>query len=392
MTHFARLSPYLWLRSFFRAASNPSLLNRKSPDCLDVTTTIIPTNRNEATHSYIPDITSTYTDKAIIPPSSTPAIPSLHHIAPKQGCDLRNLKFFFDFDETLTISDTTESLAMIFYTFGPHSKGHPHQWSHYVRAYLDDLSAIPPLPRLTIEEERVHLRRLPAIDRASINRIISDKIFRGIQIQTICQEARNVKLRPNIGDLMDFIGDHGGHMNIVSVNWSKSWIRSALRLDVEKRKGEHDYEIYSNDLEVDESGYTTGVITDDIVGAEDKERVFEGVMKSVDHVAPEATADSPENFPIFLTIAAGDSSTDLLMLLKADLGIVVGDNLDKHLTRLRIPCMPLSEFNRQTRSRKKVLFKLNSEGDWKELIGVLERNFRMGWEEEERRRMHQDGH
>jgi soluble P-type ATPase len=204
---------------------------------------------------------------------------------------------------------------------------------------------------------------------------------------------------------MDFIGDHGGDMNIVSVNWSKSWIRSALRLDVEKRKEKYDYEIYSNDLEVDESGYTTGVITDDVVGAEDKERVFEGVMnavrtgegrevmKSVDHVAPEAAADSPEDFPMFLTIAAGDSSTDLLMLLKADLGIVVGDNLDKHLTRLRIPCMPLSEFNRQTRSRKKkALFKLNSEGDWKELIGVLERNFRMGWEEEERRRMHQDGH
>ncbi|KAI5820809.1 HAD-like domain-containing protein [Pyronema omphalodes] len=313
--------------------------------------------------------------------SSTPIVPSIHDITVNHGCDFRNLKFFFDFDETLTISDTTGSLATVFYTFSPHRKDHPHQWSYYVQAYLEDLSAIPPLSRLTIDEERIHLRRLPAIDRASINRIISDKIFHGVHTQTIAQEARNVKLRPNVEEVMDFIGDHGGDINIVSINWSKSWIRSALRLDIEKRKDKCGYEIYSNDLEVDDNGYTTGGIFEGVMNTLQKEERQE-VIQSVDH----------SDCPMFFTIAAGDSSTDLLMLLKADLGIVVGDNLDKHLTRLGIPCMPLSEFDRQTRSRKeKALFKLNSEGDWKELIGVLERNFQMGWEEEERR-MLQDGH
>jgi len=143
--------------------------------------------------------------------------------------------------------------------------------------------------------------------------------------------------------------DAGGAVDILSVNWSRVWIQSSLLAAIstpssssqgsECTRFSSQIGIYCNDLVVCTStGLTTGQMTrEPVLGgnvgiwtAAHKEKMMEHLVKKRRVAAGEET----------LTVYVGDSSTDLLCLLGADVGFVVGDGLDGTCARIGVKLTP----------------------------------------------------
>jgi len=240
-----------------------------------------------------------------------------------------------DFDDTLTTTDTIGLLAKAAYTLRPQSP----PWSHFVDAYLADYNhhalSHPKTSRLTLADEAAYLASLVPVERASILRIEAAGVFKGLHITDIAKAAAStVPLRPGFWDLCRPILDSGGAVDILSVNWSRAWIRSSLRNSValeERERFDLGVGIYSNDLVCDPDGIiTTGEISREIVlGGDDGIWTAAHKEKMMEHLIAKRGGEGHVMY-------VGDSSTDLMCLLKADVGVVIGDKLDGVCERISV--------------------------------------------------------
>ncbi|KAJ8658275.1 hypothetical protein O0I10_005958 [Lichtheimia ornata] len=209
-----------------------------------------------------------------------------------------------DFDETITNEDTTALLGQV-------GLDHQHSnmsWSFFVDAYMEDYNRIKSsIPANATIRERLGAFR-PA-EAASLDRIEKYSVFRGLTRQYINEQgARHASqyLRPGVVDVLQHVDKD--NFRIISVNWSKDWILGFLRplgLDLEH--------VYSNDLRYYENNHTaTGEITHELLTSVDKEDLMDAILRKT-------PADTR-------TVYVGDSMGDLLPMMKADVGIVMGNN------------------------------------------------------------------
>lgn len=106
------------------------------------------------------------------------------------------------------------------------------------------------------------------------------------------------------------------------------------------RRFEEDWRatVSSNDLVYDENGVSTGEIALKVSGSSGKHQRFLTLAATA-----RETLTSYESSPRSMTIYVGDSVTDLLAMLDADVGIVVGDSetFKKVATAFGITIRPL---------------------------------------------------
>jgi len=97
--------------------------------------------------------------------------------------------------------------------------------------------------------------------------------------------------------------------------------------------------VSSNDLVFDESGVSTGEIAMKVSGSFGKHQHFIKLA-----AAAREAVDGPEKSSRSITVYVGDSVTDLLAMLDADVGIVVGDSdtFEKVARAFGIPIRPLA--------------------------------------------------
>ncbi|KAL7274566.1 hypothetical protein RUND412_002539 [Rhizina undulata] len=237
-----------------------------------------------------------------------------------------------DFDETLTVSDTITTLSTLAYT--NRASPAPPPWSFFVQSYLTDLAnhtaTLPPAAaRNTIAQEAEYLRSLRPVEEASIERIERYGVFQGVKIAALAGASAGVDTRDGWWRAVRAVARRGGNVDVVSVNWSRDWVRNVLS----HAAGEDvaGIGIHSNDLittEVDRERTCTGAF-DRYFGsagggvwtADDKLRIMKQLV-----------AADEEGLRVYV----GDSSTDLLCLLEADVGVVFGGKLDKVCGRLGI--------------------------------------------------------
>ncbi|KAF8252761.1 hypothetical protein K440DRAFT_631721 [Wilcoxina mikolae CBS 423.85] len=240
-----------------------------------------------------------------------------------------------DFDDTLTTTDTISLLAKAAYTLRPQLSP---PWSHFVDAYISDYNqhalSHPKSSRLTLADEASYLASLLPVERASIQRIEAAAVFKGLHTTNIAQDAAStVPLRPGFWDLCRPILDSGGAVDILSVNWSRAWIQSSLRNAVspeERERFDTDVGIYCNDLVCDPDGITTGDISrEPVLGGEDGIWTAVHKVKMMEHLVAKRGGEGQVMY-------VGDSSTDLMCLLKADVGVVIGDKLDGVCERISV--------------------------------------------------------
>ncbi|KAI9492543.1 HAD-like domain-containing protein [Zychaea mexicana] len=214
-----------------------------------------------------------------------------------------------DFDETITTTETTPLLGQ----FGLDYHGSSLPWHYFIDTYMEDYNRIKEQfpTNTTAPEERIKAFR--AAEEASLARIHTRKVFQGLTRQQIFDHGQKLStsyLRPDALDTLVSIKNNNGNdcLRIVSVNWSKDWIRGFLEPYLELSYDQ----ICSNDLVYDDQGKATGEIQQEVLTSYDKRRVVQRIKHEI-----------PQDMPI---VYIGDSPGDVLPLVDANTGIVIGDN------------------------------------------------------------------
>lgn len=253
----------------------------------------------------------------------------------------RPIRLILDFDGTLTTTDTLAPLSQIGYDHAArhHKSSTLPPWSDIVSAYLSDYQAhsssyVPtPEARSTAAQEAAWLNSLQPIEKASMARAIKAGIWDGVtesEIQDAADravESGNVNLRRGWAGLIRRMrSSEGATVEIVSVNWSRCWIRGILQAASRSVGGEErlqldEVPIYANELPsvVENLGDANDRRSP---GADIVLRTSGGKLRQLHERQPDNIA-SIQDKPFVVYI--GDSTTDLECLIEAELGICIRD-------------------------------------------------------------------
>lgn len=261
----------------------------------------------------------------------------------------RRLLLLVDFDETLTRTgkDTISILASAAYA-RRFANVEPPPWSYFADSYLHDYNlhaqAHPPATRTTLEAETKFIKSGKSVERASIDRVEASGLFKDLDLSTFLNTAAGDRkqveglMRKGWWETMSKVLARGdrGKVAVVSVNWSRAWIRKCLEGSVRLRGDGiapiQRIEIFANELVLNDDQQTTTGSLDRWFGQEDggiwtgwdKLRVMKDIIKD------NQKDFEGEGFVVYV----GDSTTDLLCLLEADVGIIFDRKLDSVCKRL----------------------------------------------------------
>ncbi|TKY87320.1 hypothetical protein EX895_003997 [Sporisorium graminicola] len=216
------------------------------------------------------------------------------------------LQLFFDWDETITASDTLSLIAP------PETKQlHGPAFPSYTSAYLSDLSEYESHfgERTDWPRQLEFLAGIDTVEQASVARVEDGGLFKGMSNAEMLERAETrVEFRSGWDAFYEWLGGHSDvRADIISVSWSAAFIRHAIE---HQRQPGVIGTVYANDVEMD-GGVGTGKLTKSNEGAIrtalDKLRVMRA-----HHAAPAS-----------VSVYVGDSSTDLPCLLAAHYGLLM---------------------------------------------------------------------
>ncbi|KAI9258796.1 HAD-like domain-containing protein [Phascolomyces articulosus] len=208
-----------------------------------------------------------------------------------------------DFDETISTIETTPLLGQ----FGLDTNNNTLPWQYFIDTYMEDYNRIEAsLPETIQPEDRI--KRFREAEEASLTRLNEHHVFQGLTRQQIFDKATDMAgeiLKKN-ALLTLKSASRSNRLRVISLNWSKDWIRgflAPLELSYEQ--------IYCNDLVYDRKGKATGEIKMDVLTSYDKKVLMKRIKKHLRKGTP--------------IIYIGDSGGDVLPLVNADAGIVIGN-------------------------------------------------------------------
>lgn len=265
--------------------------------------------------------------------------------------------FITDWDETATVADTTALIANVAQTKLPFLL---RPFAYYSQIYADALKKVGSPPRDTVEMESLFQQKMKPIEMSSINALEQSRYFQGIVASEFKDPdlVAQVELRPGCVDLLK---SFQGPKYILSVNWCRPLIEAVLNAN-----GVKDVEVVANDFVVSSEGITTGeFVQPDIRTGHDKWVWMEQIRKNHPHV------------PV---VYYGDSSTDVLPIVKADVGVITPDGRGKPTLEVLKPVKSIDEAslvdtaNTNANANGNGNAKANSfEADWPQLITWLAR-------------------
>lgn len=217
------------------------------------------------------------------------------------------MRLVFDFDGTITQHDTIGELAQSAIRREKHRTQRDLQpaWDDAVQKYLQDHQSYtanftPPEPeRRTVEEEERFLAGLRPIEEASLTRVSRSGLFAGLEKSDLIQmgveavSTGRVRITEGYQDLLEEAQRGGAKVDVLSVNWSRSFIEGVLH--------EHAAAVNVVANEISEDGSINGPSSclPRIMTAPDKMRAFRRMIVGEHQQA----------------VYFGDSATDLTCLL-----------------------------------------------------------------------------
>lgn len=233
-----------------------------------------------------------------------------------------------DFDETVTVRDTTPCLHELAASRLPLAEGEAlrQRWRIGAEAYNAEWQAIfrKALSRLDFVSDPYRalsefVAAFDSVEQTTIEAVVAGGFLRGIPRAALQAVGARAEKRKDALETLAKAKKHNIPLYVISANWSQDIVRGGVDgLDVP---------IYSNDLTFDENNISTGELNRKIVSAFDKLREFRALP-------------SGEGLRVFV----GDSVTDLLALLEADIGILVGEKTSPRIAceRTGIEIVPLT--------------------------------------------------
>ncbi|RAW27185.1 hypothetical protein PC110_g16419 [Phytophthora cactorum] len=214
-----------------------------------------------------------------------------------------------DFDETITLHDTTSLLFQL-------SSSSASTQQQLVTQYVDEVSKFIRRYETKWQQQehssnrsrsfdcaglREFLEGYAAVDLRSVQRVVECRALKGIQHQDLVKAASSVQIRPNCAETLAVADE----WNIISVNWNKKLVESVM---TQAGVAHEAIQITANEMKVDRQGVTTGEIDVKVQSPMDKAQWIDKVQSMYAGTQP-------------TVVYVGDSATDLLALLAADIGI-----------------------------------------------------------------------
>lgn len=217
--------------------------------------------------------------------------------------------FVTDWDETVTSKDSMELLSNAAYEFKPSFEP---KWSYFVDSYLDNYRQYADTfgRRETLSQEIEFLNGLRSVEERSVNRVEKSLLFQNVPELFILNQASKVSIREGWWRVFKHAQSLKIPIFIISVNWSAALIKQVISYHGYSSNG---VTIYANNIEMKDQIGTgniiPGLMQTRLTIAQDKQQVVTMIKEQLD----------PQKKLIYF----GDSSTDLLALIEADIGVVV---------------------------------------------------------------------
>lgn len=208
-----------------------------------------------------------------------------------------------DWDETITVKDTTALIARVAELHSPKSLPFLYFTERYLLSYnefgtrfTDTYGSID-----TIEKEVAFQQQLKEVEMLSVKRLEDFEFFKGVKTTEFVNAAKEIEIRP---DCIEFLREWQSPIYILSINWCKSMIEACLTA-----LGLEHVEVIANELG-SENGITTGVF-------KKEHNIRTGLDKE------EALTVIREKWGSSNIVYIGDSHGDILPILSADTGLLL---------------------------------------------------------------------
>ena len=273
--------------------------------------------------------------------------------------NMRVKVFALDFDKTCTIQAVLD-IYKAREDYGENKHILDQKWREIQQFYsstmepiLNPLEDIKPIATQFDEHGlRQFLSEVGNGDNLAIDKLVSSKILAGITPERLLNFAQNVKRMPKVLGVLESLKSLNLPLHVISLNFSEKLIQYVL-----SQEGALPIEIHTNKLQF-KNGISTGDMDKAFVSAFDKEVRLQNII------------DNTKGSGI--TIYIGDSFTDLLALLKADVGIIIGESksMTKVCSDFGVHVVPLSNWNYEKLDDKerKLLFSVTSWEDIEKFI------------------------
>ena len=250
-------------------------------------------------------------------------------------------KLITDFDETISERDTISTLVHTAADNRAHEKEEfLAAWQEMVQWFLTRYYRVCDAWQDHRHSLVDYLKSFEELETASIQRVMSKGFLEGLTRDGLRAVGRNVVKKLGVDRVLSAMRAEGVEVEILSANWSKTLIQGAT-------EGLCD-QIITNSLQYDATGRSTGSIHLHVVSARDKLREFR--LRKKNPPTPNQIGDGG----VIRTLYIGDSISDFLAILDADLGVLIGQNRTAMQTIewFRIPTLRLQEGTRFDSSRR----------------------------------------
>ncbi|OMO84557.1 Thiaminase-2/PQQ biosynthesis protein C [Corchorus capsularis] len=243
------------------------------------------------------------------------------------------LVIFSDFDLTCTVVDSSAILAEIAIVTAPRSDQNQPEgqiarmssaelrntWGLLSRQYTEEyeqcIESILPPEKVEFNHEALHkaLEQLSDFENRANTRVIESGVLKGLNLEDIKRAGERLILQDGCISFFQKIAKNenlNANIHVLSYCWCGDLIRAAFssgELDAP------DLDVHANEFAFEES-VSTGEIVRKVQSPIDKSQAFDDILQGC--------SDDRKN----LTVYIGDSVGDLLCLLKADIGIVIGSS------------------------------------------------------------------
>lgn len=249
-------------------------------------------------------------------------------------------KLITDFDETISERDNISTLVQTAAeNRGSEKEDFLAAWQEMVQWFLTRYQRVCDAWQDHRGSLVNFLKSFEQLETVSIQRVMTKGFLEGVTREELRAVGRNVVKKPGVDEVLSRLRQAGVAVEILSANWSKTLIEGTT-------EGLYD-QIITNSLTYDAEGRSTGDIDLHVVSARDKLRAFRERKKNP------PTPDEIGNGGVTRTLYIGDSISDFLAILDADLGVLIGQNRTAMQTieRFRLPTQRLQEGTRFDSSR-----------------------------------------
>ncbi|XVF42373.1 hypothetical protein PTKIN_Ptkin01aG0356900 [Pterospermum kingtungense] len=257
--------------------------------------------------------------------------PTVVPLTKEHDPDKDRLMIFSDFDLTCTVVDSSAILAEIAIVTAPKSDQNipegriarmssaelRNTWTLLSKQFTEEyercIESILPSEKVEFNYEALHkaLEQLSDFEIRANSRVIESGVLKGLNLEDIKRAGERLILQDGCINFFQKIAKNGNlnaNIHVVSYCWCGDLIRAALSsvgLDV--------LNVHANEFSYEES-ISTGEIVWKLQSPIDKIQAFDNIIENC--------SNDRKN----LTVYIGDSVGDLLCLLKADIGIVIGSS------------------------------------------------------------------